>query len=196
MSIVNYLELFNSIENIDNEIHMLYLKIDKFNETKKYANYINNYVDNYDPNIQVKFSLNETNIFNLDILDEFDNYKKALINKNNNFKLNLINSKPDLEFQLIENTIIKIVRFLIGFNNLVDKPVHELESKIFIISRKSNLINSIIDTCINDLQIKYLETINFIKEQKVKISYYPIDYESNNQKKIIELLKKRFDIIQ
>ena len=45
MNIVNYLELFNSIENIDNEIHMLYLKIDDYNKTKKYANYINNYVD-------------------------------------------------------------------------------------------------------------------------------------------------------
>ncbi len=212
-----YLDIFETIEQIDNEIEKLCTENLSYYEIKRYANLI--YSVNENNNQQPK--MNEpTKLLNIDILNVFNNFKELIKLHYENKKINIRNNQPfeknntdiiiiDKMFKII-NVVNEIKKTLEKDKNNIYKCYHlnrlnHIDALLNKYQSKFNVNNIIeldiskiineLDDDINIIKMFYIDAIIFIKQKIKLLSGYPENYEQIVQTKIIELNKKKFSLV-
>ncbi len=208
-----YLEAFETIEQIDNEIEKLCTDNLTYCEIKKYANLI--YTVNDNNNEQNKI-FDPTKLLDIDILNVFTNYKDFIKlyyeNKKTNNKLN--QSFDDNTNTIMINKIFKLINIITQIKGVIEKDkdniykcynscllngfVNKYIQKLNVRNIFEVDINKIIDEIDYDIsmfKMFYFDSIIFIKQNQKLLSEYPENYEQLVQIKIIELNKKKLSLL-
>lgn len=211
INMTTYLDNFVSITQIDDEIKLLYNYIYTYKNLLLNANlHKNNLIPSFtgDPKI----------LINIDVLNIFDKIKDLVINYYESMKNNY---KPSSIFQLqksnndciIFDNILRLVFIIVSNKNSesIDKRysllkelnfrcINSFEKKYqnYYNDKDNDKDNDYITELDEDLRIikmYYLETIIYIKQQQKLLSGYPDNFDKICQLKIIELQKKKLNLI-
>lgn len=196
---------FDAIEKINIKIKKLKEDIKIYNDHKEVINWLNNLKNNFRPNAKLKFEINKENVIDRNIIDEFDNYKKYIINERNNSQTNNRYSSRFIQDEIydFQTTMIKIVQLIggtyskyvldISFETSADKMKEFNDNLKYMFDK--NASESQIDFSINNMKIYYLEVVNFVKQKEQLLSEYATDFEQLTQQKIIELNKRILNLV-
>ncbi len=198
---------FNTIEKINSEVRRLKEELKIYNKHKGVIDWLNNYEpQNFRPNAKLKFEINKQNIIDSSIIDEFDNYKTCMINTRNISKKNNVMNLRIVEdiFYNFQTTMIKVDQLIsevytefildtlcIDDRNQMEEELNDNTEYMF----DENATETQIESSINNMKIYYLEVVNFVKQKEQIISRYPDDFEQLTQQKIIELSKKKINLV-
>ncbi len=211
-----YINNFDTIEKIDEEIKNLSEENLVFFEIKKHANLVNIINNNSEPDMILSKTMIKK-LYDLDnIFTVFDKIKKcikqAFEQKMNNWNVLIRRNENDI---LLVDKILSIINNVNEIkktkekNNIykfyqqdsiggVDIFIRKYALKITVCLAKTQNINDILEELNDDIRIIklfYSDALVFIKSNQKLLSNYPENYEKIIQTKIIELNKKKLDLI-
>jgi hypothetical protein len=206
-----YLSNFESIEQIDNEIEEICSENILFIEIKRYAN-LHHIINPLFKSENSQILL----VNNVSVFDKIkDSFRTIYENKKKNIECSNIIDQDDIK---VINKMLRIINIIKEIKKTIEKEKKNIYKcyELSNINCFDSLINKYIfnqtnfinmsqvdyknkmkelDNDLNIIKIFYLDSVVFIKSNQKLLSNYPENYEKIMQTKIIELNKKKMDLI-
>ncbi len=208
----NEFDELDTIDKINNKINELKEDLKVYKEYKDIDNQLNNIRPN-NPTFKYAFEINRRKILDNKLIEKFGDFKKCIIFRNNRTRTR--NDYRDDKYQQNEtywSTIYEVILILMRlYGQYITKEMQitEIENNLrplftqnnnnpgMFTNNNFNITQSEpdLDTAIDYLEIYFLELLSFVKNNDKKLLSYPDNYEKNVHSKIIQLNKKKLNLM-